>query len=158
MRRVSVTDVPFVYDAEDPAGYRAGMARLGPDLGAVATGTTAYELPPGEALCPYHYEHGEEEWLLVLAGRPTLRHPDGVDQLDEWDLVFFPTGPEGAHRVQNDTDGTVRVLMYSSVVYPTVTVYPDSDKIGVWTTGEDDDLMVRRASGVPYYDGETGEG
>ena len=34
--------------------------------------------------------------------------------------------------------------------------YPDSDKIGVWTGNERDDLMLRRADGhVPYYDGEA---
>ena len=49
------------------------------------TGASVYELPPGQAICPYHYEYGEEEWLLVLDGRPTLRHPEGTDQLDPWD-------------------------------------------------------------------------
>jgi hypothetical protein len=35
-----------------------------------------------------------------------------------------------------------------------VTVYPDSDKIGVWTGNKEDDLMARRSSGVDYFDGE----
>ena len=45
--------------------------------------------------------------------------------------------------------------MFSSVRYPNVTTYPDSDKVGVWTGDRDQDLVVRRASGVDYYDGET---
>ena len=130
------------------------MYRIGPSVEATGTGSTVYELPPGETLCPYHYEYGEEEWLLVLQGRPTVRHPEGTDQLDQWDLVFFPSGPAGAHRVQNDTDGTVRVLMYSNITHPGATVYPDSDKIGVWTGNRADDLMVKRTSGVQYYEGE----
>ena len=77
MRRVNVSDPAFTYDADDPEGFRSGYARLGPDLGAKATGTTVYDLPPGQALCPYHYEYGEEEWVLVLDGR-SRRHPRDV--------------------------------------------------------------------------------
>ena len=154
LRRVSIANPTFQYDTDDPDGFKAGMYRIGPSVEATGTGSTVYELPPGETLCPYHYEYGEEEWLLVLEGRPTVRHPEGTDQLDQWDLVFFPSGPAGAHRVQNDTDGTVRVLMYSNITHPGATVYPDSDKIGVWTGNRADDLMVKRTSGVQYYEGE----
>ena len=154
MKRVSIADPTFEYDSADPAGFKAGMFRIGPSVEAAGTGSTVYELPPGETLCPYHYEYGEEEWLLVLQGRPTVRHPEGTDQLDQWDLVFFPSGPAGAHRVQNDSDETVRVLMYSNITHPCATVYPDSDKIGVWTGNRADDLMVKRTSGVQYYEGE----
>jgi uncharacterized cupin superfamily protein len=156
MRRVSLTDPTFSYDAGDPEGMRSGMDRFGPKLGAKDTGASLYELPPGQALCPYHYEYGEEEWLLVVAGTPTVRDPDGTHELKAWDVVFFPRGPEGAHQVRNDSAETVRVLLWSNVVLPTATVYPDSDKIGVWTGNRADDLMVRRSSGVGYFDGEGG--
>jgi uncharacterized cupin superfamily protein len=154
MRRVSIASPEFSYDSEDPEGFRSGMYRPGPDLGAQRTGASVYELPPGQAICPYHYEHGEEEWLMVLEGRPTLRRPEGSEELVPWDVVFFPRGPEGAHGVRNDTDETVRVLMFSEVAYPSVTVYPDSDKIGVYTRDRQDNVMVKRSSGVDYYDGE----
>ncbi len=124
MRRVNIADPPFEYDAEDPDGFRAGMARLGPQLGAEQTGSSVYELPPGEALCPYHYEHGEEEWVLVLQGRPSVRTPEGVEQLQPLDIVFFPRGPEGAHQIRNDAAEPARVLMWSAIVYPTVTRVP----------------------------------
>ena len=75
------------------------MFRPGPDLGAKETGMSVYELPPGQAICPYHYEYGEDEWLLVLAGRPSVRTPDGTEELEPWDVVFFPKGPDGAHQV-----------------------------------------------------------
>ena len=119
-----------------------------------AVGTSVYELPPGQSICPYHYEYAEEEWLVVLVGKPTLRHPDGADQLVPWDVVCFPRGPAGAHQVRNDTEETVRVLMYSTVKHPAATVYPDSDKIAVWTGNRDDDLIVHRSSGVDYWSGE----
>jgi uncharacterized cupin superfamily protein len=154
MHRVSLTDPEFSDDPDDPPGYRARMARFGPGFGARQTGASAYELPPGQALCPYHYEYGEEEWLLVLAGRPSIRTPEGVEELAPQDLVFFPTGPDGAHQVRNDSDAPARVLMWSTVVTPTATAYPDSDKIGVYTGDRAHDVMVRRASNVDYYDGE----
>ena len=154
MRRVNLNEAEIVFDGDDPDGFRSGMARVGPGLGAKATGSTLYEIPPGQALCPYHYEYAEEEWLLVVEGNPTVRDPEGEHRLEPFDLVFFPTGPEGAHRVQNDTEEPVRVLMYSDLIHPAATVYPDSDKIAVWTGNREDDLIVRRESGVDYFDGE----
>src|SRR3954447_17184741 len=155
MRKVNIASPEFTFDAEDPDGYHAGMFRFGKQLGAATTGTSVYELPPGQQLCPYHYEYGDEEWLIVLDGRPTLRTPEGTDELAPWDVVFFPPGPDGAHAVRNDTDETVRLLMYSTVNHPAATVYPDSDKIGIWTGNEADSLLVRRSSKVEYYDGEA---
>ena len=155
VRRVSLAEPPtFAYDADDPAGFRAGRARLGARLGAERTGATVWELPPGQAICPYHYEYAEEEWLLVLSGRPTVRHPDGAEELEPWDVVLFPTGPDGAHQVRNDGDEPARVLMFSTVMHPAATVYPDSDKIAVWTGNRADDVIVERSSGVDYFKGE----
>lgn len=111
---------------------------------------------PGEALCPYHYEWGEEEWLLVIEGALTVRDPDGEHRIESMELVFFPIGPEGAYRLQNDTADTVRFLMFSNLVFPTATVYPDSDKIGIWTDAKQTDKhMARRSAGLDYYDGEV---
>ena len=154
MKRVNIGSPQFEHDGEDPEGFRSGQVRLGKLLGASESGISVYELPPGQAVCPYHYEVGEEEWLLVLEGRPTLRHPEGSEVLEPWDVVAFPRGPEGAHGVANHGEETARVLMFSTVVHPTATVYPDSDKIGIWTGNPEADVMVRRSSSVPYFDGE----
>jgi uncharacterized cupin superfamily protein len=151
---VNISDPAFEYSDDDPEGFRSGLARLGPLLEAKQLGASVYELSPGQAICPYHYEYAEEEWLIVLTGTPTIRHPEGSEVLEPWDVVCFPTGPDGAHLVRNETEGPVRVLMFSSVVFPAVTVYPDSDKIGIWTGNKEDDLMARRSSGVEYFDGE----
>jgi uncharacterized cupin superfamily protein len=155
MRRVSISDPTFSYDDADPEGFRSGMFRFGPELGAEQTGASVYELPPGQSICPYHYEYGEEEWLVVLSGRPTLRTPEGSEALEPFDVAFFPMGPAGAHQVLNHSDEPVRVLMWSTVLTPTATAYPDSDKVAVWTGDKTEDVIVRRSSGVDYYDGET---
>jgi uncharacterized cupin superfamily protein len=155
VQRTNLFKLTVEYDETDPEGYRAGMARFGPSIGASKLGASLYELPPGQSVCPYHYEYPEEEWLIVLDGRPTLRHPQGEDDLEQGDVVCFPAGPEGAHKVTNRTQDTVRVLMFSTKTDPAVAVYPDSDKIGVWTGNKDDHVIVRRSSNLEYYDGET---
>ena len=155
MRRVSISDPDFTYDPADPEGFRAGMFRFGPQLGAKETGASVYELPPGQAVCPYHYEYGEEEWMMVLEGRPSVRTPEGTEAVEPFEVVFFPKGPEGAHQVRNDTTEPVRIMMWSTVVHPTATAYPDSGKVGIWTGDKAEDLIAERTSGVEYFHGET---
>jgi uncharacterized cupin superfamily protein len=157
MRRLKISDPAFTYDDADPRGFRAGLFRLGSQVAAEHTGVSVYELPPGQAVCPYHYEYGEEEWVLVLEGQATVRTPDGSERLEPLEMAFFPRGPAGAHQIRNDTDARVRVLMFSEVVYPTATAYPDSDKVGVWTGDKAEDLMAPRSSKVDYFHGEAGE-
>ena len=154
-QRVDVAALDVEHFPDLPAGFRPGIVRVGTLLGAARTGMSVYELPPGEAIGPYHYEDPDEEWLLVIEGRPTLRHPGGEDELEPWDVAFFPPGREGAHTVRNDTDSTARVLMFSSITAVAAVVYPDSDKIHIWTTSGDDDIVVRRTSGVDYWEGES---
>ena len=156
MSKLNVSELDFEYDPEDPEGFRAGMKSFGKKLGAAATGMSIYEIPPGQAICPYHYEYAEEEWLIVLEGTPTLRTVDGSSELSPWDVCVFPVGPGGAHGVRNETSSVVRVMMFSDVKWPAATVYPDSDKIGVWTGNEDDNAMFRRSDKVEYFTDEPG--
>jgi uncharacterized cupin superfamily protein len=155
VQRVNVATLDLKQFPDLPSGFRPDIARVGKLLGAARTGMSVYELPPGEAICPYHYEDPEEEWLLVVDGQPTLRHSGGEDKLEPWDVVFFPPGPDGAHMVRNDTDSTARVLMFSTITAVAAVVYPDSDKIAVWTASGADNIVVRRTSGVDYWDGES---
>jgi uncharacterized cupin superfamily protein len=154
VRRVNLAD-PAFDDVVRPEGFRARRFPTRSLLGAGRTGATLYEIPPGQAVCPYHFEYGEEEWGLVLSGTPTARTPAGTERLEPLDLVFFPAGPEGAHQIRNDSDAVARVLMWSEVVFPTASAYPDSGKVGVWTGDDADDLVVRREGAVDYYDGEV---
>jgi uncharacterized cupin superfamily protein len=76
---------------------------------------------------------------VAVSGRPTLRTPDGERVLDEWDTAVFVRGEAGAHQIRNDTDGPVRIVMFSTVSDPEVVVYPDDDKIGVIAGWSDPD-------------------
>jgi uncharacterized cupin superfamily protein len=110
---------------EDWSGGGGLSKRLprGPNLGA-----SVYELGPGN-YAVYHFHHASEELLVVLRGQPTLRTPDGTRQLAEGEAVHFPTGPDGAHAVTNDTDEPVRFLMASTLQSPEVVEYPDLKQI-----------------------------
>ncbi len=154
MRRANVFDDEYEYDESDPPGYRAAMANVGKAAGGEEIAVKAFELPPGESLCPYHYEY-VEEWLLVLDGTVVVRAPDGEHELARGDLVRFAPGADGAHKVSNRSETPARIVMLSSAREPAVAVYPDSDKIGVWPGEAADNVMLRRADGqVEYYDGE----
>jgi uncharacterized cupin superfamily protein len=153
--RVSLSNADFEYDAGDPNGYSAGVARVGKAAGGKELAVKLFELPRGEAVCPYHYEY-VEEWLLVLDGSVVVRVPDGEERLERGDLMSFAAGPAGAHKVVGGGEQTARVLMFSPSHEPAVAVYPDSDKIGVWVPGGADNAMLHRADGnVAYYDGES---
>ena len=124
-------------------------------VGSTATLMFIYDLAPGEGSSPYHYEY-EEEWLLVVEGTVALRAPDGEHTLERGDLVRFPPGPAGAHKVMNRGESPARTLMFSSSRVPAVSVYPDSDKIGVWPGDEANDLIFKRGTAVPWSEGEEG--
>jgi uncharacterized cupin superfamily protein len=132
--------------------YEKKMLRVGVRLEGEKVGATLYELPPGMKSFPYHWHRGLEEMLIVLEGRPTLRTPGGERQLERGDVVSFPTTPDGAHKLWNDSDKPVRYLMLSTAVDFDVVHYPDSDKIGIRAEGYR--LLVRPESGVDYMDGE----
>ena len=154
LARVNVEDLVPEYDETDPEGYRAGMARFGPLLGATKMGASLYELPPGQSICPYHYEYPDEEWLVVVSGRVMVRHPGGEDELGSGDIVCFPGGPDGAHKVTCLGDETARIVINSTKEAPAIAVYPDSGKVGIWPGDDRDRLMMRRDT-LEYYDGEV---
>ncbi len=154
MSDVNLFDLALEHDEDDPPGYHCAYGRTGPLLGAEQLGLSVYELPPGQSICPYHYETGEEEWLIVLAGRPTLRTPEGERELGTWDCAFFPAGEEGAHKVTNGTDERARVCIWSNRLEVSTSVYPDSQKVGAWPPGK----LFRIADAVEYYEGEVPSG
>ena len=147
VRRANLAAIECDRRPQLPEGFRRTSSRVGAALGANRTGLSVYELPSGQAISPYHFEDPDEEWLLVVSGTPTLRHPGGEAQLEPWDVVFFPSGPDGAHFVRNGSESTARVAMFSSGgAAAGAVVYPDSDL--VWMRTDDDavDIIVKRSS------------
>jgi uncharacterized cupin superfamily protein len=144
-------EVETAQDEGDPAGYETPYARIGPLIGASALGASVYVLHEGQSVCPYHWEATDEEWLLVLEGRPALRTPEGEAELGPGDLVCFPKGPEGAHKVSNRRPEAARVVILSTKNDVGIAFYPDSGKVGVWPPGK----LFRLDDAVDYWEGEV---
>jgi len=122
---------------------RARTTELGPLVHAERLDGTLVELDPLEEPEPYHYVHGREDWHLVLAGKPTMRHAQGETQLDVGDVVCLPEGPAGARQLDNRSDSAVRGVWLSTTSRPTSAYYPDT---GRWLLqhgpGPDETLSV----------------
>ena len=136
----------------DRDGYRHRSVAIGPRIGGELVGASVYELPPGERTWPYHWETVSEEWLLVIAGTPTLPAPDVERELRPGDVVAFPRGPGGAHGLENRGDETARVVFFSTKGPLDVIHYPDTGKIGVWTAARGYVAITHEQPQVDYWD------
>jgi uncharacterized cupin superfamily protein len=151
---------PSFEEGERPEGFQAKRARIGYDLGSELIGASLWELPPGEAAYPYHFHYADEEIVIVLSGKPSLRTPEGIRELEEGEAIHFGLGEEGAHQILNRGKETATFLAISSSGRPDVIVYPDSDKIGFGERlprGGGLRAFFKREDGVDYFDGEQSE-
>lgn len=114
-------------------------------------GGSVYEIDPGKKLWPCHLHHANEEWLVVLRGRPTLRTPEGERELVEGDVACFVRGATGAHRVRNATEEPRAHPMFSTQILE----YPDSGKLDTTSAKGERILLTRRAEPARYWDGES---
>jgi uncharacterized cupin superfamily protein len=142
-------------DVEEHDGFRIREASIRRRIGAELIGGTVYEVDPGKKLWPYHHHHANEEWLVVLRGRPTLRTPEGERELSEGDVACFRRGPEGAHQVRNDGDAPVRILMLSTLLMPELVEYRDSGKVGARDAKGERIFLSRPGPSLDYWDGES---
>jgi uncharacterized cupin superfamily protein len=131
----------------DRPGFRHRAESIRKTLGGELIGGALYEFDPGEQLWPYHHHLGNEEWLVVVAGTPTLRTPEGERELRPGDVVGFPKGEAGAHTLYNRGGDAARVAFFSTR-RPGSSVYPDSGKVS--GAGH----VFRLADEVDYWDGE----
>jgi uncharacterized cupin superfamily protein len=151
-------DPEFDADQERP-GFTYRRARLGRQAGAEKLGASLFEIPPGEATFPYHVHTANEELLIVVEGRPSLRTPSGWRELEPGEVVAFPVGDEGAHQIQNLSGEPARVLVLSTMIAPEVNLYPDSGKLQAATrapgaAGEGFQESYRRNEASDYWEGE----
>ena len=140
---------------EEREGWRSKDAWVGAKIGAELLGGSMYELEPGDRLWPYHTHHANEEWMLVLRGRPTLRTPEGEQELQEGEVVCFKRGREGSHQVRNTTEEPIRVLMLSTLLAPDIVEYADSGKVSVVDAKGKRLFREFRGPDAEYWEGES---
>lgn len=154
--QVNADDVERIERSHGEA-FASRRACLGEAAGGEDLGCSLYEVPPGRSHCPFHYHGANEEALYVLEGAGTLRSTAGDADLSEGDYVAFPAGEDGAHRVVNSSEETLRYLCFSTMREPEVVIYPDSEKVGVYwgeLPGSPGKLFPADAD-VDYWDGES---
>jgi uncharacterized cupin superfamily protein len=122
----------------------SGRLDIGAALDAAETAMFLYDVEPGGSF-PYHYEY-VPEWLLVVEGTVAVRVPDGEVELERGDLMRFPPGPDGAHQIANRSTATARLLLFSNAAVPAVSVYPESDAVGVWPDDDTEFYFKRNAA------------
>jgi uncharacterized cupin superfamily protein len=156
----NINEAVFDEPREHP-GFRCLRARLSRQAGSERLGLSLWEVPPGEAAYPYHHHLTEEELVLVLEGRPSLRTPQGWRDLAEGEVVAFLRGEDGGHQLMNRTSSTVRFLSFSGSGEPDIVIYPDSGKLGAFERLPDGGglrAMFRMSDTVDYHDGELPPG
>ncbi len=150
---------PSFDDRSDREGFVNRRARLGRQAGADRLGASMFELEPGSAPFPMHYHLGNEELLLVTAGAPSLRTPEGERVLTEGEVVAFPRGEAGVHQIVNRSSEPARILIVSEMNGPDIVVRPESNKISAFgrppgAAGEGFDDAYFRRDAVDLWDGE----
>jgi len=135
--------------------------QLGEAAESEQIGCSLYELPSGHRSWPYHYHTANEEAIYVLRGTGTIRLAGETSEVEAGDYVSLPADESGGHRVINDSDGTLRYLAISTMNDPDLTVYPDSEKMGVYVGAPPGGREERSLEGyyrieddVDYWTGE----
>lgn len=109
------------------------------------------QLNPGQYNAAYHFHRYAEELFLILTGSATLQTTDGLEVVNEGDMLFFEVGENGAHQLYNHTDTPCTYLDIRTYIGHDICEYPDSDKIIIVPNGK----TFRRNEQHPYFDGET---
>jgi uncharacterized cupin superfamily protein len=123
--------VANIYRSELSEGEDYRRARLAEAAGAEHLGLTVYELAPGQGM-HFHYHLQREELLIVLEGTLAVRTVDGWRDAPEGEVIAFPRGERGVHGYENRSDERVRLLMFSEQNAPNVSVYPDTNEVGIF--------------------------
>ena len=137
--------------------FQSLRRRLGLAAGGEKLGCSLYELPPGKAAFPLHAHLSNEEGVYVLQGEGVLRLGDREYPIRSGDYMTFRAGGE-PHQIVNRSSATLRFLAVSTMSYPEVATYPESQKVGVYAgpaKADRRDLGVYRlSSAVGYWEGE----
>jgi len=140
----------YKYAVTDSAGkYEVASPREGNQ-----TVTAFYSLPPGKSSYPFHYHTTNEEVFYIISGTGILETYDGEYTVTAGDIMVFPAGNAGAHKLTNNSK--TENLVYLDVdtnKTPEIAYYPHSNKVGIRAAGGIHDNFGLDSK-VDYYDGE----
>lgn len=100
------------------------------------------EVEPGNYAYGYHYHEMNEEVFYIISGTGIVRTPQGGITVNAGDAITFPTGPEGAHVIQNGSETEKLVYIdFGTHAEAEIVHLPDFGKI-----------MVIGKNGMGIYD------
>lgn len=152
IKHAKIEEIPARHKCEHE-DYEYFRRRFIPFGEAKNTLVSVYEIPPGKSAYPYHFHHNNEETFYIISGSGVLKTPEGERVVSAGELVFFPTGEQGAHKLTNSSESENLVYLDFDVIHEVdITEYPDSGKIGIWGMGINE--LYPRSANVDYYEGE----
>jgi uncharacterized cupin superfamily protein len=158
-----LSEIP-VDKIDAPAGsvFAGSRQRVGTAIGAQKLGYSFFNVPPGRAAFPYHAHTGNEEMIYVLHGDAILRHGQAEIPVSAGTVIACPPGSDYPHQLINTGNEDLRYLVVSTMDYPDICEYPDSNKIGAYATTTTGHQVGFRAlyvknQNVAYYEGEDGK-
>jgi uncharacterized cupin superfamily protein len=143
--------------------FEAGLARMGPLIGAEQLGCQYHVIPAGKIAYPRHAHHKNEELFFVLEGAGEYQAGDQVWPVRAGDMIAAPAGDvKTAHQLRNISTGELKYLVISTRHDPDVVEYADSGKFAVASRVPPDKGLMgaavvfigRQDSAVDYWDGE----
>lgn len=107
----------------------AGKTRqvLGDPLGLTQFGVNLTRLAPGAVSALRHWHSGEDEFVYIIAGHPTLVTEGGEQALAPGHVAGFPAGAPDGHLLENRTDEEVAFIEVGTRAATETVDYPDSD-------------------------------
>jgi uncharacterized cupin superfamily protein len=154
---VKSSDVP-VEEMKRGQKFHSLRRRIAAAAGGEKLGCSLWELPPGKAAFPLHAHLANEEAVFVLEGEGTVRLDQAEHPIGAGDYLVFRAREE-AHQIVNTSRAPLRFLAMSTMMYPEVATYPESQKVGILAGPPRPDRkhvvgVYKFSSSVDYWDGE----
>ena len=149
-------------NAPEGSAFGGNRQRVGAQIGARKLGYSFFNVPPGKAAFPYHTHTGNEEMIYVIDGEGVLRFGKEEIAVTAGSVIACPPGGDYAHQLINTGQCELHYLVVSTMDYPDLSEYPDSNKVGAYSSpavGPNVGFraLYARDKNVNYYEGEDGK-
>lgn len=111
--------------------FQSDNAPVANRIGAEQLGYRITRVPAGKRAWPLHAHYANEEMFFVLEGSGIVRFGEQSVPIRQHDFIAAPANPETPHQIVNTSAVDLVYLCVSTMLQPDVTLYPESDKIGV---------------------------
>ena len=160
---INLSEVPLdKVNAPEGSAFGGTRRRAGAHIGAQKLGYSFFYVPPGKAAFPLHTHTRNEEMIYIIQGEGVLRFGKEELAVASGTIVACPVGAESPHQLINTGAEELRYLVVSTMDFPDICEYPDSNKVGAYAApgiGSQAGLraLYIKDRNVDYFDGEDGK-